>query len=65
MKTSDVRLWCIQVARSTCGYIGKEQKAAGWYTVKFLMHQISQSGFYMYRITANGSQGNQKMTLIK
>jgi len=41
-----------------------EQKAAGWYTVNFDASNFS-SGFYMYRITANGSQVIKKMTLIK
>jgi len=63
-ETSDVRLDVFNMLGQRVATLVNEQKAAGWYTVNFDASNFS-SGFYMYRITANGSQVIKKMTLIK
>tara|TARA_R110002096_G_scaffold28336_20_gene85982 strand:+ start:69 stop:1436 length:1368 start_codon:yes stop_codon:yes gene_type:complete len=63
-KTSNVQLEVFNMLGQRVVTLVNEQKSPGFYTVNFDAGQFT-SGFYMYRITANGSQRIKKMTLIK
>lgn len=61
---SNVQLELFNMLGQRVAVLLNEQKAAGWYTVPFNASQLS-SGYYMYRISANGTQQTRKMMLIK
>ena len=63
-QASDVRLEVFNMLGQNIATLVNEQKPAGQYIVSFDASGFS-SGFYIYRITANGSQHIRKMTLIK
>lgn len=63
-QASDVRLEVFNMLGQNIATLVNEQKPAGQYIVSFDASGFS-SGFYIYRITANGSQHTRKMTLIK
>lgn len=62
--SSKVQLEVFNMLGQRVATLLNEQKAAGWYTVNFDASRLT-SGTYIYRINANGSQQNKKMTLIK
>lgn len=63
-QASDVRLEVFNMLGQSVATLVNEQKSAGQYSVSFDASGFS-SGFYIYRITTNGSQLIRKMTLIK
>jgi hypothetical protein len=62
--TSDVRLELFNMLGQRVAILVDEQKTAGWYTVNVDASGFN-SGTYIYRITADGSQKIKTMMLIK